>query len=31
MENKKARNPHGITGFLEVEDNGIEPMTSCMP
>ena len=30
-ETKKPGNPLGITGFLIVEDNGLEPMTSCMP
>ncbi len=30
-ETKKPSNPLEITGFLEVEDNGLEPMTSCMP
>ncbi len=30
-ETKKPSNPLGITGFFEVEDNGLEPMTSCMP
>ena len=29
--NKKARKTLGFTGFSEVEDNGLEPMTSTMP
>jgi len=30
-ETKKPSNSEGITGFFVVEDNGLEPMTSCMP